>query len=271
MSISAFPSAARTASHRRLSGLTGLSGLTALVGRRRRPPAQRASGEPEAEAFFSPGQMLRQRRKLRREKLALQMRWEGICDGLCDGLLFHPAFRIHFVGSSAVPYRCPWQVQEVLLMFQQMCDFPHSFQCTAGCVEAHAGGSALLAGEDHVDLLVCMDEKTKRLVERLEDMPDGPSLCCLADFLDASPLEEQSERLRRLISDGSRPKEQQLLAARSIVDLEDSDLRSTAQGLAVAGLTSFFTSLFPEHFKARRRKRGPPTAFRFLVPSTHPP
>lgn len=230
----------------------------------------RLSGD-QADAFFSPGQMLRLRRNMRREKLALEMRWEGVSG--CHGpLLFHPAFRIHFVGSSAVPYRCPWQVQEVLLMFQQMCDFPQGFQCTAGCVEERPLGSSSVFGD--VDLLVCMDEKTKRLVE-VEDMPDAGRVCCLADFLDASPIEEQSERLHRLISDGSLEK-QQLLAARSLVDLDlsevsdDSDLCSTAQGVAVAGLTSFLTSLFPEHFKARRTKRGPPFAFRFLVPSTHP-
>ena len=243
----------------------GIGALSAVAGRSRlgRCAAKRcASAKAE---FFSPGQMLRARRAWRRQDLAekLQMRWElqqrfGYSFPL---VLQRPSFRILFLGSSGVPYRCSWQVQEVLTMFQEMCDFPPHFECSAACTDP-----TMPVQPDHledVDLLVCMDEKTKRIVEKTEGC--GPHVC-LADFLDARPVGEQVDQLYRLICTEWRLQKRHLVAARSMVDLDSeseihSDLLLTAQAVAVAGLSGFLASLFPEHFK-ERSSRGPPFAFR---------
>ena len=59
----------------------------------------------------------------------------------------HPAGRIHFVGSSAVPYRCPWQVQEV---GRRTCDDIEMSHGLGGCflgggVEPHKYNEYLMS------------------------------------------------------------------------------------------------------------------------------
>ncbi|CAK9022641.1 unnamed protein product [Durusdinium trenchii] len=216
----------------------------------------RSAGAADAEVFQSPGQMLRSRRQLRRQRLSerLQLRWQlSSCCG--PGRLarlgrferFAPEnFRIHFLASSHGTDRA-WQVSEVLSVFQQISaaakrQLP-TFCCSAGRCESPPGD---------VDLLVCMDETSA--AERAEEVQLG-EICCLADFLDACPIEEQLTQLDHLVEMDRvhwHSLQPELLArVRSLVDWDEDpeDLLQTAQALAAAGLHRFLISQFPEHLK----------------------
>eukprot|EP00913_Durusdinium_trenchii_P034457 g32238.t1 len=157
-------------------------------------------------------------------------------------------FRIHFLASSHGTDRA-WQVSEVdglkgavwvlriqpfvLSVFQQISaaakrQLP-TFCCSAGRCESPPGD---------VDLLVCMDETSA--AERAEEVQLG-EICCLADFLDACPIEEQLTQLDHLVEMDRvhwHSLQPELLArVRSLVDWDEDpeDLLQTAQALAAAG------------------------------------
>ncbi|CAE7249719.1 unnamed protein product [Symbiodinium sp. KB8] len=270
--------------------------------KRRRPCLAINNEDIYMDDFVSPGQMLRCRRSEQRHLLlpVLSSGWsrtDGLPRGQDAGFQFQnmgplvgcpPSLWIYFVGSSAVPSRCPWQVQEVMLLFEQVCDSTQSYSLltsASGCIASEhwrqdsgsdkdvpPGGptdrlqqpasecSALTAQEvlGRYDLVVATDEGTRARVAALAG-GDDERLCCLADFLDVCSVQDQISQLQLLwdrkgLACAVRPDARSVGRARSLTDLDDvdsSDLLLVAQALAVAGLERFLISQFPQGLKDR--------------------
>ncbi|CAE7646273.1 KEA2 [Symbiodinium sp. CCMP2456] len=280
------------------------AGFTLRRSQKRRRPCLAINNEEDIymDDFVSPGQMLRCRRSEQRNRLlpVLSGGWsrtDGLPRGQDAGFQFQnvgplvgctPSLWIYFVGSSAVPSRCPWQVQEVMLLFEQVCDSTQSYSLltsASGCIASEhwrqdsepdkdvpTGGptdrlqqpasecSALSVQEvlGRYDLVVAMDEGTRARVAALAGGNDE-RLCCLADFLDVCPVQDQISQLQLLwdrkgLACTVRPDARSVGRARSLTDLDDvdsSDLLLVAQALAVAGLERFLISQFPQGLKDR--------------------
>ncbi|CAE7377183.1 unnamed protein product [Symbiodinium pilosum] len=186
-----------------------------------------------------------------------------------------PSLWIYFVGSSVVPNRCPWQVQEVMLLFEQLCDVTQSYSLlnsASGCVATKRDESDHVSNPDssedrltvqevfeRYDLIVAMDEETQTRVAALAG--DSSRLCCLSDFLDVCSLQDQLCQLnllwdRKGLTCSVRPDAGSVECARNLTDLgldqlDSSDVLLVAQALAVAGLERFLISLFPQSLKDR--------------------